>query len=411
MGARGSFRLLAVFIGCWLVAACSSQGDGPSVGDAAVWTTRDASTWNRVIDPDLGGPGSQQMTGIARSDRGLVAVGVSTGDDGDTDGRVWLSVDGTDWSAVTDADLGGPGDQFINGIATGGPGFIAVGQSDRDGDLDIAAWTSSDGLDWETVTSPALGGPGDQVTWPFGRPVLVTDGMILVSGMDEDDAAIWTSVDGLSWTRAEVSEVLGGAREQMMAGLVPGPPGVLAGGWDHPDAAVWTSPDGADWTRVDSFGGPGEQRITAVIATEDGYVAVGDSVTYEEIYYLGRGSKGKSDAVVWTSNDGSFWEAVDGLEELGDQHMYNVGALGSTVVAVGINSPDPRTGGLFEAGPSSGRDVDGAVWISDDGRSWTRIRSDALGGENWQDIFDLVEFDGALLAVGGDDAEGWSETN
>jgi hypothetical protein len=97
------------------------------------------------------------------------------------------------------------------------------------------------------------------------------------------------------------------------------------------------------------------------------------------------------------------------LEELGDQHIYNVGVLGSTLIAVGVDSPDPRTGGLFDAGSGSSRDVDGAVWMSEDGRSWSRVRSDSLGGENWQDIFDLAELDGVLYAVGGDDYEGVRE--
>jgi hypothetical protein len=96
------------------------------------------------------------------------------------------------------------------------------------------------------------------------------------------------------------------------------------------------------------------------------------------------------------------------LEELGDQHIQNVGVLGSILVAVGFDSPDPRTGGLFEAGPSSGRDVDAAAWTSNDGRSWTKVRSETLGGQNWQDIFDLIEFNDTIVAVGGDDMEGSS---
>lgn len=74
--------------------------------------------------------------------------------------------------------------------------------------------------------------------------------------------------------------------------------------------------------------------------------------------------------------------------------------MGSTMVAVGIDSPDPRTGGSFEAGPTSGRDVNASVWISDGGRTWTKVRSDVLGGVDWQDMFDIVELDGTAFAVG-----------
>lgn len=74
--------------------------------------------------------------------------------------------------------------------------------------------------------------------------------------------------------------------------------------------------------------------------------------------------------------------------------------MGSTMVAVEIDSPDPRTGGLFEAGPTSGRDVNASVWISDGARTWTKVRSDVLGGVDWQDMFDIVELDGTAFAVG-----------
>lgn len=403
----GSRRLAFVITACLLAAACSSQGV-PLEGDAAVWMTTDGLTWVRVVDPDLGGPGTQQMTGITRWDRGLVAVGSSALHDLDYDGRIWLSEDGTEWRTVTDPDLGGPNNQLIYSVAAAGAGLIAVGVADDGGDLDVVVWTSTDGVEWERIISPHLGGPGDQVIWPFGNPVMVTDELFLVSGTDNNNAAIWASADGRDWSKVDISNP-GGRGEQVITELVAAGPGsVLGVGWGHLDASVWTSEDETTWTRVESaaFQGPGGQRMTGVITTKDGLVAVGDLVSYEKIYFLGRGADETSDAAVWLSTDGADWERVDGLEELGDQHMYNVGVLGSTLIAVGIDSPDPRTGGLFDAGPGSSRDVDAAVWISNNGRSWSKVHSDALGGENWQDIFDLAELDGVLLAVGGDDAEG-----
>jgi len=401
--------LLVVLVGSLLGAACSSQGIALE-GDAAVWWSTDGVSWSRVIDSDLGGPGAQQMTGITRWRRGLVAVGSTALHDRDYDGRIWLSEDGSDWTVVTDPDLGGPDNQFIETVAAVGIGLIAVGSSDDAGDRDLVVWTSPDGIDWDRVVSAGLGGPGDQILWPFGKPILATDDLIVVSGMDDDEAAVWTSADGRTWSRVHLPHVLGGTGQQAIAGLAAAGPGVLAVGWNDLDAAVWTSEDGKNWTGIVSaaFRGPGEQRMTGALATEDGFVAVGDSLSYEEIYFLGRGSKATSDAAVWTSTDGVEWERAEGLRELGDQHIQNVGVLGSILVGVGFDSPDPRTGGLFEAGPSSGRDVDAAAWTSNDGRSWTKVRSETLRGQNWQDIFDLIEFNDTIVAVGGDDMEGSS---
>ncbi|HEX6220487.1 MAG TPA: hypothetical protein VF115_05300 [Acidimicrobiia bacterium] len=409
MAARNGRRLPILLLGCLIAAACT-VGGVPLEGDAAVWMTSDGENWSRVIEADLGGPGAQQMTGITSFDGGLVAVGSSALHDQDYDGRIWVSGNGTDWEVVTDPDLGGPDNQFINAVAAAGPGLIALGHSDDGGDLDVVVWTSTDGVRWERVGSSGLENRGDQVTWPLGDPVMVMGESMIISGMDGDDAAIWASSDGLTWSRVDTPDALSGGGEHMISELADATSGVVAVGWSDLDAVAWASADGTVWTRVDSasLASPGVQRITGVVETETGLVAVGDSLSYEEIYFLGRGSRETSDAAVWTSTDGGAWQRIEGLEELGDQHMYNVGALGSTLVAVGIDSPDPRTGGLFEAGPSSGRDVDGAVWTSNDGRSWTRVRSGAFGGPNWQDIFDLAELHGTLFVVGGDDTEGSS---
>jgi len=61
------------------------------------------------------------------------------------------------------------------------------------------------------------------------------------------------------------------------------------------DAAVWTSPDGVVWSRVAHdeavFGGDANQQVVSVATMESGIVAVGD----EE-------SGGDFDAAVWVAS-------------------------------------------------------------------------------------------------------------
>ncbi len=119
-----------------------------------------------------------------------------------------------------------------------------------------------------------------------GGPGLVAVGWDDVSGGDED-GAVWTSPDGIIWSRVPHDEaVFGGARGarfQEMWSVTAGGPGLVAGVYedrlDDADAAVWTSPDGIIWSRVPDdeavFGGAGHQEMLSVTFGGSGLVAVG----------------------------------------------------------------------------------------------------------------------------------------
>jgi hypothetical protein len=102
---------------------------------------------------------------------------------------------------------------------------------------------------------------------------------------NESDAAVWTSVDGLTWTRVPHNEaVFGGPSNQSMLDVVVGGPGLIAVGYAHDgvdrDAAVWTSPDGLTWTRVPhdeaTFGGPEIETMNGIAVNDEGFgVAAG----------------------------------------------------------------------------------------------------------------------------------------
>jgi hypothetical protein len=110
---------------------------------------------------------------------------------------------------------------------------------------------------------------------------------------------VWTSPDGLVWSRVPHDEaVFGGYGGREMRAVVSGGPGLVAVGVDlsggDVDAAVWTSPDGQVWSRVPHdeavFGGPGDQDMHGVTAGGPGLVAVGLDH-----------SDGDSVAAVWVS--------------------------------------------------------------------------------------------------------------
>jgi hypothetical protein len=348
-----------------------SAGDA----DAVVWTSPDRATWSRVPHDEavFGGDGAQQMFSVTAGGPGLVAVGFDGTLDNNEEGdaAVWTSPDGLTWSRVPhdEAVFGGAGEQKMLSVTGAGPGLVAVGYDwPADNDLvDAAVWTSPDGITWSRVphAEAVFGGAGEQkmVSVTAGGPGLVavgSDGAVdeFFEQIEEPngDAAVWTSPDGFTWSRVPHDEaVFGGAGAQQMFSVTSGRPGLVAVGSESDDnssgaprwdAAVWTSPDGITWSRV-----PHDQ---AVFATSDclqfcdgerwvdgyevmrsvtvggpGLVAVGLS-GFEQVGW---------DAAVWTSADGIKWSRV-----LNNQAVFNAGGYdrmssvtlaGSGLVAVG----------------------------------------------------------------------------
>lgn len=374
--------------------------------------TTNSSSWFRVPHDEsvLGGPDTQWMTSVTVGGPGFVAVGWE-GQEPLLRGPavVWTSVDGVAWSRISDnQEAFEPGEQGfarINGVTSGGPGLVAVGADDG-----AVVWTSTDGYTWsrvpnsgslsgETLDGHSSGGEMKSVT--AGGPGLVA------VGKDGDDAAVWTSVDGVAWIRVPHDEaVFGGANDQTMLSVTTGGPGLVAVGrdglgsfrWDiergDQVAAVWTSVDGMTWSRVPhdeavfaagdqkwGYGAGGRPAMLSVTAGGPGLVAVGLAET---------------GVPVWTSVDGIIWTRIpsDGLMKRGALRSVTTGEEG--LVAVGWASG-------------------AAVWTSVDGMTWLPALEPSLaegvfGGVGIEWISGVAAGDDGLVAVGAagflDDGDG-----
>jgi len=304
---------------------------------------------------------------------------------------VWTSIDGFAWSRVPhdESVFGGEGEQQMVSVTAGSPGLVAVGWDTSSGSVDAAVWTSADGMTWSRVPhdESVFGGQHDQTmsSVAIGGPGLVAvgaDGFLDVdrgqlTGYDDviSVAAVWTSVDGLTWTRVLHDETaLGGEGNQWMSSVISEGVGLVAvgGDWSRAahHAAVWTSADGITWSRVANdesvFGGEHDQTMSSVTPVGSGLVAVGRAWASSD---SGSFTGHDSAASVWASDDGLTWswmgydEAVFGSEDnsttlLTDgpvytesrQFMSNVITTDFGVVAVGADW----------SGPSHGA----AVWVA-----------------------------------------------
>jgi actin-like ATPase involved in cell morphogenesis len=263
--------------------------------DAAAWTSTDGLAWTRVKSAAFGGSGDQVMNKAVAVGSAIIGVGYDT-EAGDA--AVWLS-DGTSWTRVSgQPDLGGAGSQRMRAVTAGGPGLVGVGFESNGGEVDAAVWTSPNGTDWTRERDGALAGPGEQSMSSViqGGPGLVAAGT--ADRGQQTDAAVWTSADGVAWSKVSNRSVFGGLPSQEVRYLAPAGSLLVAVGTvvpgDDPDAAVWTSPDGTAWHRVDDapadFGGGGVQTMWGAVAFDGRLIAVGWS-----------GPAGSFDAQVWTA--------------------------------------------------------------------------------------------------------------
>ncbi|MFI6927844.1 hypothetical protein ACIBIZ_48500 [Nonomuraea spiralis] len=322
---------------------------------------------------------SRETTRLAADGGRYVAVGSASGDAG-----LWTIKNWQRWKSMS---LGGPGRQILEDVAHGGRGWLAAGST--------------------------------QTTMAVTDPLLVTSG------------------DGETWRRVPVSGDLARDRDQPYLdthAVAAGKKGYVLAGESRDQAgsaaaAMWFTPDLRKFTRSKKLpqGGSGV-RIHDVIATSDGYVAVG-----------GSGSSDREGSVVWFSDDGVNWSARKrltppdstsaGLRQVTTYHdkLVAIGTAmtnGSRRAFSAVSDDDGETWttawlpadqaaavhdlaaadqGLVAVGwhgtPGEG---DSAAWVSQDGLSWTRmaLTKDRLSGLGTQALTAVAVSGTEVVALG-----------
>ncbi len=356
-------------------------------------------TWSRVSNPALAGTGAQAMNDVVAAAPGLVAVGWHDLD-GVQSGIVWTSPDGQAWTREQHGTPrlegeGCPGSGW-SAVTARGPGAVVMGQGwARMGVGEacdsVVVSAMSDGVSWSQVVMRPEYWWASILDVTTGGPGLIAVG-----------TEVLTSPDGLVWTQAPDGQGLAqGSGGQFMFEVTRGGPGFVAVGIhereDKPSrAAVWTSPDGLAWTRVahdeEVLGGPGNQGMAAVAVGGPGLVAVGGDEPHPER------RMGGQRAAVWTSPDGLTWtrvphdRAVFGGGDGREMSMAAVTAVGPTLVAVGEVS-----------GEGSSHPV---AWSSTDGGTWSLMDLGALSADEEVAGLEAVTSGGpGLVAVGGADSD------
>ncbi len=284
---------------------------GKESDHAAVWTSSDGQTWRLVDRPaEVFGQPDQYSSMDAvlwLGDHWLAAGSFRAGGRDADVAATWSSDDAHAWTRVGESDSFGTivGETpTITSLATDGKRIVAAGSirslvgSPR---LRPALWTSTDGYTWSAVSLAAVGSDNDSASLPS---VAVRNGRWVAVGNDGHDAMVFTSDNGVNWSRVKKPfDYVYSTEENAMNDVAPTITDWIAVGSSEDetrprDARIWTSDDGFHWRQVYPdpavFGGPDRQELDGVVATSDVAVAVG----WDQ-------SGGNARGAVWMSTGGS----------------------------------------------------------------------------------------------------------
>jgi hypothetical protein len=267
-----------------LIAAGEDGPDGQEV--VAFWRSRDGRDWTQVdTDPAVfGAPGATVgVNGVIQGPKGYVAVGYKVDGNDALNAAVWTSKDGTTWVQVPATGALGEGTSgelayVMNDVVYARKSYVAVGLErtvNASGGLDEepAIWTSRDARRWTRrtsgVTSPASfdpdSGGAQKVRLDF---VVSTRGGFAATGNQEHSERDYAmggftlhSTDGVKWKIAKAdgrsfafsptSSTETAVRYVAAADGSAIISGILRRAEGKPSTAkIWVSDNGRDWKSV-----------------------------------------------------------------------------------------------------------------------------------------------------------------
>jgi hypothetical protein len=211
---------------------------GQTGPNSDVWTSSEGKTWaHAVIGPAI--------EGAVVVDGGFLAYS-------QTDRKIYASVNGTAWQAVS-SPVNASGNQTISRVFSVGSHVVALTCQVVE-PSSCSVWTStlqglagSLSLEWKEASDGQVK-DGYSVTAAGGT---TTRGFMWGYDLTTYGRVAWTSNDGASWSRTPLADAALGAG--MPGGFAVGTSAVVAVGWTEPSVVgvgreLWHSVDGLSWT-------------------------------------------------------------------------------------------------------------------------------------------------------------------
>jgi hypothetical protein len=248
--------------------------------------------------------------------RETVEFGADVNDDTDEISITpWISSDGSSWQKGPPMDVSGLyDDDRMGAVVEGRAGLVAVAYGTRSDDENEFAdavtgmWTSADGKSWKRLDISRTFGVdaiGDVAAGPLGY--IASNFSSMPAG---GAPAVWLSADGRKWRSVALSK--GSLAEAHLGSVYVLPAGYLLAGWkgvpigDEGDTtpAIWSSTDGVTWK---------EANLPDVVAASRKQAFVEHAATGLYVALVGTwacGCEPRPDYQAWTSIDGFSWQAA-----------------------------------------------------------------------------------------------------
>ncbi|MEU8361845.1 hypothetical protein AB0C27_38090 [Nonomuraea sp. NPDC048882] len=259
-----------------------------SVTDPLLVTSGDGENWKRVnVTGDLARQADHpylRTHAVTAGKKGYVVAGESRDQAGRASAALWFTPDMRKYTRSEKLPQGGVGVR-VHDVVSVGDGYLAVGGSGGADQETSVVWHSADGVNWrarERVAPPGSTSAGLRRITAY-RDQLVAIGTAMADGARRAFAAV-SDDEGESWQTAW----LPADRAAAVYDLAAADEGLVAVGWHgvpgEGDSAAWTSQDGLSWNRMeltqDRLAGQGSQWLSAVAVEGAEVVALGRSTTY-----------------------------------------------------------------------------------------------------------------------------------
>jgi hypothetical protein len=320
--------------------AVSSVGPAPAGEWTGIRWIFAGSVFPQTPVPDGGDQSSVQISvfGWSRGYVGFRTAVTQTLADTGPGSEKWIMVstaspDGLHWTSGKTLGAGDTGSWvFIGAVVEGPAGLLAVGRNPAamcGGPATVGAmWTSPDGLTWTRVQPPSDFVAASIYTVDAGSAGYIATGTL----KDGVTPAVWISADGRSWGRTTLPKPPSGSI--LVDGATAFAGGYVISGAQRLDIGcgmsefvptLWWSPNGKSWT---------SGNLSGAMPAGDAWVTV-NRISDHALMAIAQGWDATgvvSSQQIWVTGDGQKWQLVKSPSNLLNSYILTNGQRGLMAV-------------------------------------------------------------------------------
>jgi hypothetical protein len=349
----------------WYIAGVPGFPVAPGAAVNDVWKSSNGVDWVQVTASAPFAKRFRHQTFVMNGKLWVFGGQLSTGSNGSEWALdAWSTTDGLTWTAEPSGGLDASYlAKVIEPTPTGPDRLTLIGGIQRGYSNNV--WQTTNGLDWTASSAHAQFSPRSARGVSFNGEVWIIGGSTTASR--ESNAAhsneIWrsdtTTGTGTNWTRVATQGTIFSPRDGHSATVFQNKLWVI-GGWDGGVGAggtetrlndVWSSADGITWTKHEPTGG-------IIFSPRVGHDAV---VFQNKLWVIGGNLQTETDSnEVWSSTDGDTWTLVPSVSPFTARRSHRVVAFNGELWMTGggeqvLVGADPGTSDVWHS-------ADGASW-------------------------------------------------